>query len=250
MVSKKAKIGKNVLIGDYTTIKDDVIVADNVIVDNCVLIDDGSRISEGVHIHHGAIIASPPQDLKYANEETFSFIGKNTVIREFATVARGTKATGKSVVGENCLLMNYSHIAHDSILGNNVIMANYSGVAGHVTLGDWVIIGGSTGIHQFCKIGKHVMLGAGCLLTKDIPPFVLAGGSVPKYRGLNNIGLSRRGFSKERIGIIKKAYEYLYRSNLNISDGVKKIKDELEINEDINEIITFIEESTRGIIPI
>jgi UDP-N-acetylglucosamine acyltransferase len=165
-------------------------------------------------------------------------------------VSRGTKATGKTVVGDNCLLMNYSHVGHDCVLGNNVILANNTSIGGHVVLGDWAILGGYTGIHQFCKVGKHVMLAARCILTKDVPPFILAGGNDPKYRGLNVIGLRRRGFSNERIEIIKEAYDIIYRSNYNVSDGINKIKDSIESNTDINDIITFIEESTRGIIPI
>lgn len=250
MISKKAQIGKNVTIGDYTVIKDDVVIGDNVVIGSCVLIDNGSRISEGVSVHHGAIVASPPQDLKYANEKTYCYVGKNTIVRESSTIARGTTVTGRAIVGENCLFMNYTHVAHDCEIGNNVIFSNNTSVGGHVFVGDWAILGGFTGVHQFCKIGKHVMLGAGCLLTKDIPPFVLAGGKTPTYHGLNVIGLKRRGFTNERIEIIKKAYETIYRSGLNVSDGIKKIKDSFELNEDLKDIIFFVENSSRGIIGI
>lgn len=249
MISKKAQIGENVNIGENATIEDDVIIGDNVSIGSCTFIGNGARISEGVKIFHGAIVSSAPQDLKYKNEPTTCHIGKNSVIRECATVSRGTTYSNNTGAGENCLLMAYSHIAHDCIVGDNVIFANCAALGGHVEVGDYVIFGGLVGVKQFTKIGKHSFITAGSLLTKDTPPFVIASGHIEvRYYGLNVVGLKRRGFSSDRIRKIKDVYEIIFNSQYNVSDAIKKIKNEIESGEDVNEIINFIEKSKNGII--
>lgn len=246
-VSKKAKIGKNVTIGDYSIIKDDVIIGDNVEIASNVIIDNGARISSNVKIHHGAVVSTIPQDLKFKGEITTLEIGEGTIIREYATLNRGTAASNKTIIGKNCLLMAYSHVAHDCILGDNVILANSVNLGGHVIIGDWAIIGGITGIHQFVKIGKHVIVSTHSKVVKDVPPYITAGNLPLKYEGLNLIGLRRRGFSNSQINKIDYAYNKIYKSGLNISMAINELKKE-NLTVEQKEIVEFIEFSERGII--
>jgi len=246
-VSSKAKIGSNVTIGDFTVIKDDVEIGNNVEIGSCVIIDNGARISDNVKIFHGAIISTPPQDLHYDGKPTTAEIGENTVLREYASVNRGSHSE-KTSVGKNCYLMEYTHVAHDCRIGNNVIMANLATLAGHVEVGDNVIFGGLSHVHQFCRIGRHTLIGGGAGFSKDIPPFIIIASIPPKYMGLNNIGLRRKGFTGDCIAAIKNAYDVIYSSGYNVSDAVKKIKQEHVLTEEVNEIISFVELSKRGII--
>jgi UDP-N-acetylglucosamine acyltransferase len=246
-VSKKAKIGDNVTIGDFTVIKDDVEIGDNVEIGSGVIIDNGARISDNVKIFHGAIISVPPQDLNYAAKPTTTEIGENTVIREYASVNRGSH-TEKTSIGKNCYLMEYTHVAHDCRIGNHVIMANLATLGGHVEVDDYAIFGGLSHVHQFCRIGRNVLIGGGAGFSKDIPPFIIIANIPPKYTGLNNIGLRRNGFTSERIAAIKNAYDVIYSSVYNVSDAIKIIKQEHVLTEDVNIIISFIELSKRGII--
>ena len=247
-VSKKASIGNNVTIGDFTIIKDDVVIGNNVEICSNVLIDDGARISDNVKIHHGAVVSCIPQDLKFEGEETTFELGEGSVIREYVTLNRGTKESNKSVVGKNCFLMSYAHVAHDCRVGDNVILSNTVNMGGHVEIGDWAIIGGIVPIHQFVKIGCHAMIGGGFRTVKDVPPYIMAGNFPLRFEGLNLIGLRRRGFSNERIRNIEKVYDVIYKSDLNVSDAVKKIKDEFEMDEDVKTIVDFIGASNRGLI--
>lgn len=247
-VSNKAKIGTNVTIGDFTVIKDDVIIGNNVTIGSNVIIDDGARISDNVKLHHGAVISTIPQDLKFGGEVTTLEIGENTVVREYATLNRGTKATGKTVVGKNCLLMAYSHVAHDCVVGDNAIIANSGNLGGHVEVGDWAIVGGLVAVHQFVKIGAHTLLAGFTKAVKDVPPYIIAGSNPMKYEGVNVIGLKRRGFTQEQIDSIKEFYRLLYKSGLNISDAVKEIKYVQPQTKETDLIIEFISKSTRGIL--
>ncbi len=247
-VSKKARIGKNVTIKSFTIIEDDVEIGDNVEIASNVLIANGARISDNVKIHHGAVIATVPQDLKFGGEITTLEIGEGTVVREYATLNRGTNQNKKTVIGQNCFLMAYSHVAHDSKLGNNVILANSIQMGGHVIIGDHTIVGGIVAIHQFTKIGERVMVGGGFRVVKDLPPYILAGGYPLKYEGINVIGLRRKGFITEQINSIKKAYDEIYNSKLNFGDAVRKIKETFEMTPEIETIVKFIENSERGIV--
>lgn len=247
-VSNKAKIGTNVTIGDFTVIKDDVIIGNNVTIGSNVIVDDGARISDNVKLHHGAVISTIPQDLKFGGEVTTLEIGKNTVVREYATLNRGTKATGKTVVGKNCLLMAYSHVAHDCVVGDNAIIANSGNLGGHVEVGNWAIVGGLVAVHQFVKIGAHTLLAGFTKAVKDVPPYIIAGSNPMKYEGVNVIGLKRRGFTQEQIDSIKEFYRLLYKSGLNISDAVKEIKYVQPQTKETDLIIEFISKSTRGIL--
>jgi UDP-N-acetylglucosamine acyltransferase len=249
-VSKKAQIGKNVIIGEFTVIKDDVIIGNNVEISSNVLIDNGARIADNVKIFHGSVVSTIPQDLKFAGEYSTFELGEGTIVREFATLNRGTLQRGKTVVGKNCLLMCFTHVAHDCIVGNNVILANSVNLGGHVEVDDFAIVGGVLPVHQFVKIGKHVMIGAAFRVTKDVPPYILAGGVPLRYEGVNSIGLRRRGFTNEQINKIKSIYEIIYFSEYNVSDAVRKIKDDFEQDEIIKTIIDFIGASNRGIIRV
>ena len=248
IVSKKAKIGSNVKISAYAIIEDDVEIGDDCSIGPQVVIYNGARIGNRVTIHQAASVSHIPQDLKFDNEYSLFYIGDDTKIHEYVTLHRGTKETGFSRVGKNCLLMAYSHIAHDVVLGDNCILANGVQIAGHVELDDYVIIGGLTPVHQFCKIGKHSMIGGGFRITQDVPPFILAANEPLKYKGLNLLGLRRRGFSNENIKILKQAYQYIYSPSFNISQAKEKIKTEFSENKYVKEILTFLERSNRGLI--
>lgn len=246
-VSDKAKIGNNVTIKDFAVIEDDVEIGDNVIIGSSSFIGNGARIAKDVKIFHGAVVSTVPQDLKYKGEDTLLEIGEGSVVREYATLNKGTTYSNTTRIGKNCLIMSYAHIAHDCIVGDNVIIANSVQFGGHVEIEDSVIIGGMVGVHQFVKIGKHAIIGFGFRVSKDVPPYITAGHEPLRYEGLNLIGLRRRGFSDEAIKSITNAYDVIYRSGLNVSDGIKKLK-EGNCTKEVEQIIKFVEGSTRGII--
>jgi UDP-N-acetylglucosamine acyltransferase len=194
------------------------------------------------------VIATEPQDLKFGGEKTLVKIGDRTVIREYATINRGTVAHGETSIGEECLLMAYSHVAHDCIIGRNVIMANSVNLAGHIEIGDFAILGGILPVHQFVKIGAHAMIGGGFRVQQDICPYALVGGYPLRVVGINAIGLKRRGFKTEVIRAIEKAFKILFFSKLNTSQALERIKQEIEIVPEVQEILDFIDHSDRGIV--
>jgi UDP-N-acetylglucosamine acyltransferase len=248
IIDSKAEIGKNVKIGPYSVIESDVIIEDGCKISSSVLIASGTRIGKKCQVFHGAVLGTIPQDLKFKGEITTLEIGENTTIREFATLNRGTEDKWKTVVGDNCLLMAYSHTAHDCHLGNNVIIANSVNMAGHVEIDDFAGIGGLCPIHQFVRIGKHAFIGGGSKISKDVPPFVLAMGEPFRYAGLNRVGLSRRGFSESTMSTIKDTYRIIFQSKLIIKDALEKIKDEIELIQEVRDILQFFQDSDRGVI--
>ncbi|MDE5929173.1 MAG: acyl-ACP--UDP-N-acetylglucosamine O-acyltransferase, partial [Muribaculaceae bacterium] len=193
-------------------------------------------------------IGAVPQDLKFRGEDTLAIIGDNTTIRECVTVNRGTAAKGKTQVGSNCLIMAYSHVAHDCLVGDNVIISNATQLAGEVVVDNYAVIGGGTLVHQFCHIGPHVMIQGGALVNKDIPPYVKAAREPIAYAGVNSIGLRRRNFSNDAIRDIQEIYRYLYLSSMNVSDAIERIEAELPATKERDEIILFVRNSKRGII--
>ena len=209
---------------------------------------EGARIGKNCNIFPGAVISGIPQDLKFRGEETLAIIGDNTTIRECVTVNRGTASKGKTVVGSNCLIMAYCHVAHDCVVGDNVIMSNATQLAGEVVVDNFAIIGGGTLVHQFCHIGPHVMVQGGALINKDIPPYVKAAREPISYVGINSVGLRRRGFTSEVIRDIQEVYRYLYLSGLNVSDAIARIEAELPATNERDEIIMFVRNAKRGII--
>ena len=248
LVDAKAELASSVEIGPYTIVKGDVKIDEGTKIHSNVLVDDGARVGKNCEIFHGAVIGSPPQDLKYAGEETTLEIGDNTVIREYVDLNRGTTSSMKTTVGSDCLLMAYSHVAHDCRVGDRVILANGVQLAGHVNIQDWVIIGGLTPVHQFCTIGQHAFIGGGFRVVQDVPPYILAAGEPLAYNGLNAVGLKRRGFDKEAIRQLRQTYRIIYRSKLNRSQAFDRIRAELEITDIVENVMQFIEHSERGII--
>lgn len=247
-VSPEAKIGNNVKIGDFTTIYEDVEIGDNCQIYGNVTIFPGARIGDGVTIFPGAVISAVPQDLKFKGEITQAYIGDGTVLRECVTVNRGTASKGKTVVGKNCLIMAYNHIAHDCKIGDHVIMSNACQLAGEVRVDDAAVIGGGSLIHQFCHLGRNIMLQGGALVNKDIPPFVKAAREPISYVGLNTVGLHRNNFSEEEIKQISDIYRVFYLSDLNVTNAIKQILATLPETHFRDEIIDFVNNSQRGII--
>ncbi|MDE6238859.1 MAG: acyl-ACP--UDP-N-acetylglucosamine O-acyltransferase [Muribaculaceae bacterium] len=243
-----AKIAPSVVIDPFVTIDQNVEIGEGTRIGSNVTILEGARIGKNCNIFPGAVIGAIPQDLKFRGEETTAIIGDNTTIRECVTVNRGTAAKGKTVVGSNCLIMAYSHVAHDCIVGDNVIISNASQLAGEVIVDNYAVIGGGSLIHQFCHIGPHVMLQGGALVNKDIPPYVKAAREPIAYAGVNSIGLRRRNFSNDTIREIQDIYRYLYLSSMNVSDAIERIEAELPATKERDEIILFIKNAKRGII--
>jgi len=248
LVDKQARLDDDVQIGAFAIVEGDVTIGAGTTIGPRTLIANGARIGKNCRIHNGAVVATLPQDLKFGGEATLFEIGDNTTIREYATLNRGTAAHGKSSVGSNCLLMAYTHVAHDCSVGNNVIMSNGVQLGGHVTIEDWAIIGGMTPVHQFCHVGQHCMVGGGFRVIQDVPPYILASEEPLRFCGLNSVGLRRRGFSNETLLQLKRAYRLLYRSGLNVSQAVERIKTEMAIIPEIDNILRFIESADRGIL--
>lgn len=248
IVSPKAKIGNNVSVGPFSIIEDDVEIGEDCKIGPQVCIYNGARIGNRVKIYQSASIAHRPQDLKFGGEPSQFYVGDDCTIHEFVTLHRGTKETGFSRIGKNCLLMAYAHVAHDTVVGDNCILANGVQVAGHVEIEDYVIIGGLTPVHQFCKVGAHSMIGGGFRITQDVPPFILAASEPLRYTGLNIIGLRRRGFKLEDIESLKKSYNYIYSHSLNVSQAKELILNELGENQHVQMIISFLNKSKRGLV--
>lgn len=247
-ISPEAKIGNNVKIGNFSTICEDVEIGDGCDIGNNVTIFPGARIGSGVTIFPGAVVAAIPQDLKFRGEYTTAVIGDGTVLRECSTVHRGTASKGTTVVGSNCLIMAYSHVAHDCRLGDHVIMSNAVQLAGEVIVDDYAILGGGSLIHQFCHIGKGIMLQGGALVNKDIPPYVKAAREPISFVGINSIGLHRRGVPQEEIDIIAAIYRLLYLTDLNITNAVRLVMDRIPACPAREEIVDFVKNSERGVI--
>lgn len=248
IVNNKAELGNNVTVLPYAMVEENVVIGDDCTIGPYAVIYSGARIGKRVKIHQSASVANVPQDLKFSNEESVFIIGDDTIVRESVTLHRGTVETGFSKVGKNCLLMAYSHVAHDTVVGDNCIIANGVQLAGHVILEDNVSIGGLTPVHQFCLVGRHSYVGGGFRVTQDVPPFILAASEPLKFSGLNVIGLRRKGFSNDDIAILKKAYGYIYNNSLNVSQAKKIVTEELGENHYVRELLDFLGRSKRGLI--
>ena len=229
-VSPKAQIGKNVTIDAFAYIDDNVIIGDN------------------CHIFPSAVIGAVPQDLKFKGEETWTIIGDNCVLREFVTIHRGTASKGKTVVGNNNLIMAYCHVAHDCILHDNIIMSNCTQLAGEVEVDDFAIIGGGTLVHQFTHIGGHVMIQGGSKVNKDIPPYIIAAREPIAFCGINSVGLNRRGFTPEQIHTIQEVYRLIYQGGLNTSQALEQIEGTIAKTPERDLIVDFVRSSARGIL--
>ncbi|MEN8119778.1 MAG: acyl-ACP--UDP-N-acetylglucosamine O-acyltransferase [Bacteroidota bacterium] len=246
-VHPEAKVADNVVIEPFVTINKNVEIGKGTWIGSNVTIMEGARIGENCKIFPGAVISAIPQDLKFKGEETVVEIGNNTTIRECVTVNRATVARGKTSVGNNCLLMAYSHVAHDCNIKNNVIIGNACQIAGEVVIDDFAILSASVLVHQFVNIGAHVMISGGTLVRKDVPPYVTAAREPISYVGVNSIGLRRRNFKSDRINEITEVYRILYSENYNNSDAIIKIEKEVPASFERNYILEFIKDSKRGV---
>ncbi len=242
-----AKIAKNVVVEPFTTIHNNVTIGEGTWIGSNVTIMEGARIGKNCNIFPGAVISAPPQDLKYKGEETTVKIGNGTTIRECATIHKGTSDRNKTVIGKNCLIMAYCHVAHDCIVGDNCIFSNNSTLAGHVTIGDNVILAGLVAVHQFVSVGQHAFVTGGSLVRKDVPPYVKAAREPLSYVGINSVGLRRRGYESEKIREIQNIYRILYQKNYNNTQAAQIIEAEMTASPERDEILQFIRDSQRGI---
>jgi len=246
-IHPEAKIARNVVVEPFTTIHGNVKIGSGTWIGSNVTIMEGARIGKNCRIFPGAVISAIPQDLKFDGEDSLTVIGNDVTIRECVTINRGTVASGKTVIGDDVLIMATAHIAHDCIIGNSAIIVNGVALAGHVTIGDYAIIGGLSAIHQFINIGKHAMVSGGSLVRKDVPPFTKAAKEPLSYVGINSIGLRRRGFEKDKIREIQNIYRILYQKKHNNTQALEIIEAEMEATTERDDIIQFIRNSHRGI---
>ncbi len=246
-VHPQAKIAKNVVIEPFVNIEKNVEIGDGSWIGSNVTIMEGARIGKNCRVFPGAVIAAIPQDLKFQGEESIVRIGDNTTIREYVTINRGTKASYETVIGNNCLLMAYVHVAHDCVIGNNVILSNCCNLAGHIYVDDYAIIGGLSAVHQFVHVGCHSMVSGGSLVRKDVPPYTKGAREPLSYVGVNSIGLRRRGFNSEQIGQIQDIYRIIYLRGYNVTQAMNIIEADIEATPERDEILSFIQQSSRGI---
>ena len=243
-----ARLGKNVRVDPFATIYEDVEIGEGSWIGPNAIIMSGARIGKNCRIFPGAVISADPQDLKYEGEYTTVEIGDDTTIREFVTINKGTKARGKTYIGNGCLLMSYVHVAHDCVVKDRVIIGSYAGLAGEVDVDSWAIVSPGSLVHQFVRIGAHVMIQGGSKVTKDVPPYVLAGREPLSFTGINSIGLRRRNFNNDTIYAIQEVYRIIYQRGLNISDAIDFVDVNLTASNERDEIVLFIRDSKRGII--
>jgi len=243
-----AEIADGVVIGPHAVVEDDVVIGEGAEIGSGAHIAHGSRLGKDVKVFPYAVVGTIPQDLKFGGEETLLEIGDRTVIREFATLNRGTKASGRTVVGSDCLLMAYTHVAHDCVVGDHCILANAATLAGHVTVEEWVIVGGLVPIHQFVRIGCHAMVGGGWRVPKDVPPYVVAAGNPLKPVNINIIGLKRRGFDDETVSSLKRAFRALFRSKADMKHSLESLESSGDVCPEVERLIRFIRDSERGVI--
>ena len=247
-VHPEAVIGKDVVIEPFAYISGNVVIGEGTWIGPNATILDGARIGRNCKIFPSSVVSGIPQDLKFRGEDSTAELGDNTTVRECATVNRGTAAVGKTIVGNNCLLMAYAHVGHDCAIKNNVIIGNSTALAGEVDIDDFAILSAGTMVHQFSHIGAHVMIGGGAKVRIDVPPFIKADRDPLSFMGLNSVGLTRRGFEKERIDEIHEIYRTIYQKGMNISQALDSVEKEFKSAPDRNYILEFIRKSERGII--
>ena len=246
-IDPAAQIGSGVTIGPGAVIGPHVTLGDRTSVGSHSLVTGWTRIGQGCRLHHGAVLGSPPQDLKYSGEPSYLEVGDQTEVREYVTANLATEPGATTRIGSHCLLMAYSHVAHNCQIGDRVILANAVQMAGYVTIEDWAIVGGGTVIHQFVRIGRHAMIGGGSRIPQDVAPFIKLAGSPPRLAGINGVGLERRGFSAEVRAGIERAYRILFRDRLTVEEAVRRIRAELPGIEEVETLARFAETSTRGL---
>jgi UDP-N-acetylglucosamine acyltransferase len=248
LVHKDAVVGADVSIGPYSIVEDDAVIGDRCEIGSHVSICGGTRLGAGSRVFKGAVLGEIPQDLKFGGEKSLLRIGENATIREFCTLNRGTKATGETVIGSNCLLMAYCHVAHDCRIGDYLVAANTLNLAGHVELGHHVNIGGTCAITQFRKVGDYVHLAAYSIIIKDVVPFAITAPSPMRVAGINRVGLLRAGFSEDRRRNIKRAYKILFRSGLTATEACARLAADFTGDADIENVIAFVKRSAKGLL--
>ena len=247
IVDKKAKLADDVEVGPYALIGPNVEIGKSVTIASHVVLDGYIVIGEGTRIFTGAVIGSPPQDLKYKGKKSFLKIGKNNIIREYVTMNPGTEEGSVTFVGDGNLLMAYSHVAHDCKIGNNCVIANLGTLAGHVTIEDRVVMGGLAAVHQFTRVGKMAIIGGCSKVVQDIPPFSTCDGNPARVYGLNLIGITRAGMPKDAQVRLRKAFKILFHSGLILKNGIEKVKKSMGFFEEIDYLLNFIKNSERGV---
>lgn len=246
-IDPAAQLGVGVSIGPGAVIGPHVTIGDRTSVGSHALVTGWTRIGRDCRLHHGAVLGSPPQDLKYAGESSFLEVGDETEVREYVTANLATEPGATTRVGSHCLLMAYSHVAHNCQIGDHVILANSVQMAGYVTVEDWAIVGGGTVIHQFVRIGRHAMIGGGSRIPQDVAPFIKLAGSPPRLAGINSVGLERRGFSPEARAALERAYRILFRARLTVEEAVRRMRSELPEIAEVEVLARFAETSSRGL---
>jgi UDP-N-acetylglucosamine acyltransferase len=247
LVDPGAELGVGVEVGPGTVVGPQARIGDRTRVGSCALVTGWTRIGSDCRLHHGAVVGSPPQDLKYPGEESYLEIGDRTEIREYVTANLASEPGATTRVGSECLLMAYSHVAHDCQIGDHVVVANSVQFAGYVTVEDWAIVGGGSLIHQFVRVGCHSMTGGGSRIAQDIAPYITLAGSPPRLAGINVIGLGRRGFTKETVDALNGAYRVLFREGLNVTEAVSAIRGRYVSVPEVEHFARFAETSTRGL---
>jgi UDP-N-acetylglucosamine acyltransferase len=246
IVDPSAEIAPDASIGAYAVVGPRVVIGPGARIGPHAVVHQDTIIGEQCAIHQGVSLGNDPQDLKYNGEHSELIIGPRTVIREYCTINRGTSARGKTVIGSDCLLMAYAHVAHDCVIGDRVVIANGVQMGGHVEIQDHVTVGGLSAIHQFARIGEHAFVGGTSAVRKDVPPYVKASGNPLKLYGLNSVGLQRRGFPDELRMELKRAYRLVFASDLNVRQAVERARDELQIYPEVERFLSFIEAGGRG----
>lgn len=248
LIDPEARLAPGVKVGAYAIVGPRVTIGEGTSVGPHVLVERDTQIGNGCTLAKGAVLGTDPQDLKYQGETTSLVVGDRTVVREYATLNRGTAARGRTEVGNDCLLMAYVHVAHDCVVGDHVVLSNAVNMAGHVSIGDHAIVGGLTAIHQFVRVGCHAFVGGASRVPKDVPPYLKAAGNPMQLYGLNGVGLQRRGFSEDVRVQLKRAYRIFFHSQLNVSQAIERVRDELPASPELETFLSFVEESERGIL--
>jgi UDP-N-acetylglucosamine acyltransferase len=248
LISKKAKLGENVSVGSYSIVDDDVEIGDNTYIGSNSVIYNGTRIGNNVTILNSASVSHIPQDKKFHNEYSLLYIGDNSLICDFTTLHRGTEVTGKTIIGENVTIAQYSHVAHDCIICNSVFIGSFVQIGGHVEIDEFSVMEDFSSVHQFCKLGKFITVQSTCKVSMDIPPFVIVGGKPIRFLGLNSELFEKYSFTQKKIDSINQIYATLYYSGLNFSQAKEKLKNTFTDDEIAIEVLEFLAKSTRGIV--
>ncbi|MBC7287231.1 MAG: acyl-ACP--UDP-N-acetylglucosamine O-acyltransferase [Armatimonadetes bacterium] len=247
IVAREAEIGEGVVVKPFSIIEPDVVIGPGCSIGPFAVIRSGTRIGAGTQVHTGAVLGEPPQDLKYKGEESYLIIGERNLIREFVTIHRATGEGNATLIGDDNMLMAYSHVGHNCRIGSGCMIANSAGISGHCVIEDGAVIGGMVGIHQYVTIGTLAMVGGMSRITRDVPPYCLVEGNPAKPKGINVRGLERHGFSSEAISGLKKAFRLIFRSEYNVSDAIRILESEGRVTDEVRYLIDFLRRVAEGV---